>query len=78
MVPSLSTEIQSPSMSSAPESPVESKFGEKEEAGPFEIMRKKNSELISGLKTRNKELSQSRVQLELRLEETRRKLQSVC
>jgi len=47
------------------------------EPHPFEIVRNKNAELIMSVKLKNREISKSRLELEKRLEETRKKLQSV-
>jgi hypothetical protein len=47
------------------------------EPHPFEIMKSKNAELIMSVKLKNREISKSRLELEKRLEETRKKLQSV-
>lgn len=40
-------------------------------------MRSRNAELIMSVKMKNREISKSRLELEKRLEETRKKLQSV-
>lgn len=44
---------------------------------PYEIVRSRNAELIMSVKMKNREISKSRMELEKRLEETRKKLQSV-
>jgi len=44
---------------------------------PYEIVRSRNAELIMSVKMKNREISKSRLELEKRLEETRKKLQSV-
>lgn len=48
------------------------------EQEPYEIVRSKNAELIMSVKLKNREMSKSRLELEKRLEETKKKLQSVC
>lgn len=49
----------------------------KVEQEPYEIVRSKNAELIMSVKLKNREMSKSRLELEKRLEETKKKLQSV-
>jgi hypothetical protein len=44
---------------------------------PYEIVRSRNAELIMSVKAKNREISKSRQDLEKRLEETRKKLQSI-
>ncbi|CAL8106915.1 unnamed protein product [Orchesella dallaii] len=44
---------------------------------PYEIVRSRNAELIMSVKMKNREISKSRLELEKRLEETRKKLQSI-
>ena len=44
---------------------------------PFDVVRSRNAELILSVKAKNREISKSRLELEKRLEETRKKLQSV-
>lgn len=46
-------------------------------ASPFDIIRSRNTELIMSVKAKNREISKSRLELEKRLEATRKKLQSV-
>ncbi|XP_035709964.1 mitogen-activated protein kinase-binding protein 1 isoform X1 [Folsomia candida] len=49
----------------------------KVEQEPYEIVRSKNAELIMSVKLKNREMSKSRLELEKRLEETKKKLQSI-
>ncbi|CAG7784804.1 unnamed protein product [Allacma fusca] len=44
---------------------------------PFDVVRSRNAELILSVKAKNREISKSRLELEKRLEETRKKLQSI-